>query len=57
MGTRYSSGDLVLLRRTGNAYTVERVRNPDSDSPDYIIRGRGRSRKIRTVKASDIRKP
>lgn len=65
MGTRYDTGDLVMVKsKSGRvAYEVVDIMSPQSDSPDYVVRpatpvGRDKrgDRKMR-VKASDIRVP
>ena len=63
MGTRYNKDDEVVVNGYPNeVYQVLEVRNPNSDSPDYVITHLGMSEDIdsrdqdMTVKASDIRK-
>lgn len=61
MGTRYERGDKVLYKhatdQTKKEYTVKGVRNPESNSPDYMVERQhpdgGTTSDI--VKASDLR--
>lgn len=55
MGTRYQEGDQVydLAREEKRQGVVQYIRNPDSDSPTYVIDEDGRKFER---KASDLRK-
>lgn len=57
MGTRYDEGDVVMHRQMRTLHSVVHVRNPASDSPDYVVQSVGSNRQLQTVKANDIRKP
>lgn len=53
MGTRYNQGDSVIREEDGKNYEVAKIKEPESDSPTYIIE---RSGIKKFEKASDLKK-